>query len=182
MVRVVLAAQDEVGTLPYFVQINDLDVKIGGNEIECLRRWQRQGKLRPSDDRSERHFPETASPAEVADLIRQGKLSNARFAACVVVTGAKGSRLFEQRRCCTFPSLYQLRQKLWLATPIAFAAAQSAAVFIEQFPVDLAGVYPPEALPKNVRDAVVRGMRRRRFRFHRTTTELGDASPTGQHV
>lgn len=171
--RVVLAAQDEVGTLPYFVKMKDLDVKIGGNEIDRLRRWQRQGKLNPSDDRSEKHFPDTASPAEVEDLIRRGKLANARFAACVVVSGAKDGQLYEHRQCCTFPSLYQLRQKLWLSTPVAFAAAQCAAAFVEQFPADLTGVYPPEALPKAVRDSVLRGMRRRGFRFDNSLSEVG---------
>lgn len=174
--RVVLAAQDEVGTIPHFIKMKDLDVKIGGNEIDRLRRWQHQGKLKPSDGRSEDHFPNTASPTEVADLIRRGKLGNARFAACVVARGAKNGRLSEHRRCCTFPSLYQLRRKLWLCTPVAFAAAQSAAVFIEHFPTDLAGVYPPEALPKQVRHSVLRGMRRRGFRFSNHTSEIGSSA------
>lgn len=171
--RVVLAAQDEVGTLPYFIRMKDLNVKIGGNEIDRLRRWQRQGKLNPSDDRSEKHFPDTASPAEVEDLIQRGKLANARFAACVVVNGAKDDRLYEHRQCCTFPSLYQLRQKLWLSTPVAFAAAQCAAAFVEQFPAELAGVYPPEALPKEIRNSVLRSLRRRGFRCIDTASELG---------
>jgi len=171
-IRVVLAAQDEVGTLPYFIRMKDLDVKIGGNEIDRLRRWQKQGKLAPSDDRSEKHFPQTASPAEVEDLIRRGKLANARFAACVVVNGMKDGCYFEHRQCCTFPSLYQLRQKRWLSTPVAFAAAQCAAAFVERFPTDLAGVYPPEALPKEVRYSVLRSMRGRGFRFNNTASEV----------
>lgn len=175
--RVLLAAQDEVGTLPHFIAMKNLDVKIGGNEINRLRRWQRQGKLNPSDDRSKQHFPDTPSPTEVADLIRRGKLTNARFAACVVVNGAKGDRSYEHRRCCTFPSLYQLRQKLWLSTPVAFAAAQSAAIFVEQFPTNIAGVYPPEALPEGVRSAILKGMRRRGFRFN--SAELEVVVPSG---
>jgi hypothetical protein len=171
--RVVLAAQDEVATLPHFVKLHSLDVKIGGNEIDRLRRWHRQGKLWPSSEMDDARFPQTASPGEVADLMRQGRLSNARFAACVVVTGRKGTRLFEHRRCCTFPSLYKLRQKRWLVSPVAFAAAQSAAVFVENFPKELPGVYPPEALPKEIRRAVLRGMGRRDFRFQKTITELG---------
>lgn len=171
--RVVLAAQDEVATLPHFVKLHSLDVKIGGNEIDRLRRWHRQGKLRPSSKMDAERFPQTASPSEVARLMREGGLSNARFAACVIVRGRKGTRLFEQRRGCIFPSLYKLRQKRWLVSPVAFAAAQSAAVFVEHFPENLAGVYPPEALPREIRRAVLAGMRRRGFRFQKTTTELG---------
>lgn len=36
-VTVVLAAQDEVSTLPRFIEMRNLDVKIGGNEIDRLR-------------------------------------------------------------------------------------------------------------------------------------------------
>src|ERR1700720_908462 len=45
---VVLAAQDEVATLPRFIPMRELDVKIGGNEIDRLRRWQKQGRLSKS--------------------------------------------------------------------------------------------------------------------------------------
>src|SRR5213080_1090871 len=48
LARVVLAAQDEVATLPRFIPMRDLDAKIGGNEIDRLRRWHRQGKLSKS--------------------------------------------------------------------------------------------------------------------------------------
>src|ERR1700741_2906781 len=42
--RVVLAAQDEVATLPHLIRMRDLDVKIGGSEIDRLRRWHKKGK------------------------------------------------------------------------------------------------------------------------------------------
>src|SRR3981189_1300872 len=41
--NVVLAAQDEVATLPHYIPMKDLDVKIGGNEFDRLRRWPRLG-------------------------------------------------------------------------------------------------------------------------------------------
>ncbi|HWQ90885.1 MAG TPA: saccharopine dehydrogenase NADP-binding domain-containing protein [Clostridia bacterium] len=171
--RVVLAAQDEVGTVPHFIKIRDMDVKIGGNEIDRLRRWKRQGKLDPSDDRSEKHFPETVSPAKIANLMRSGKLANARFAACVTASGENNGRACEHRQCCTFPSLHQLKQKPWVCTPVAFAAAQSAAVFVEHLPKGLSGVFPPEALPKEVREAVLRDMGRRGFSFTNISSHVG---------
>jgi hypothetical protein len=54
--RVVLAAQDEVATLPRFIPMRDLDAKIGGNEIDRLRRWHKQGKLSKSRGLAERPF------------------------------------------------------------------------------------------------------------------------------
>src|ERR1700747_1904143 len=91
--NVVLAAQDEVATLPRFIAMRDLDAKIGGNEIDRLRRWHKQGKLSKSRGMARRRFPETASPRAIAKLIRQGILQNARFAAAVLVRGVqRGSK------------------------------------------------------------------------------------------
>jgi len=177
--RVVLAAQDEAATLPRFIEMNNLDVKIGGNEVDRLRRWYRQGKLRASGERVNERFPDTATPEEVSELMRQGKLQNARFAVCVVVSGRKGARQVERQRCCVFPSLACLRRARIAGTPIAFATAQCAAVFVEHFPGHLAGVYPPEALSARVRAKILRGMSQRGFRFQRSTTRLATASAGG---
>jgi len=67
--RVVLAAQDEVATLPYSIPMQDLDVKIGGNEFDRLRRWHKQGKLSKSRGIPRQRFPETSSPRKIAALI-----------------------------------------------------------------------------------------------------------------
>ncbi|HOC57358.1 MAG TPA: saccharopine dehydrogenase NADP-binding domain-containing protein [Verrucomicrobiota bacterium] len=180
--RVVLAAQDEAATLPRFIEMKHLDVKIGGSEMERLRRWYRQGKLRTSGERVNERFPDTATPAEVAELMRRGKLQNARFAVCVVVSGRRGGRRVERRRSCVFPSLARLRRAGVAGTPIAFATAQCAAVFVDHFPRHLAGVYPPEALSARVRAKILRGMNRRGFRFQRGTARLAAEEPETSHV
>src|ERR1019366_1485965 len=94
---VVLAAQDEVGTIPHFLALKEMDVKIGGNEVDRLRRWYRQGKLTRSRGLIASRFPNTPTPRQVARLIRRGKLQNARFAAAVVVRGVKQERPIEVR-------------------------------------------------------------------------------------
>src|SRR5437879_12736850 len=43
-VRVVLAAQDDVATLPYFLTMRNLEVKISGNESDRVRRWHMRRK------------------------------------------------------------------------------------------------------------------------------------------
>jgi len=171
-VRVVLAAQDEVATLPYFIPMSDLDVKAGGNDIERLRRWHRQGKLWPSDGQSDQRFPATVGPAEVAGLLRRRALRDACFAVAVSVIGRVGRAWFERQRACVFPSLRQLRRRRFLATPIAFAAAESAASFITHWPKRMAGVLPPEGLPKETRRSIVADLRRKGFQFHRNARRI----------
>ena len=136
--NVVLAAQDEVATLPKFIPLHDLDVKIGGNEFDRLRRWHKQGKLSKSRGLQRRRFPETSSPRKIAALIRRGLLQNARFAASVLVRGVnhgpKQDEYLLIRSDALFPTLYQIRQQGRYTTPVAYATAHIAAQFIKFFP------------------------------------------------
>ncbi|MGH9787308.1 MAG: saccharopine dehydrogenase NADP-binding domain-containing protein [Candidatus Acidiferrales bacterium] len=161
--RVVLAAQDEISTLPRFIPMHNLEVKFGGNEIDRLRRLYRLGRLRPSHRPPRKRFPRTPTPRQVARLIKRGVLSNARFAAAVVVRGVRKGQLLEHRWTCLVPSLYQLRQRGLLMSPIAYATAQVAACFIKRFPRDLWGVYPPEALPADLRREILADLKPRDF-------------------
>src|SRR5256885_1633510 len=140
--NVVLAAQDEVATLPYFVPMQNLDVKIGGNEFDRLRRWYKQGKLTKSRGIVRQRFPQTLSPRKIAGLIRQGILQNARFAAAVLVTGVKRRAKEEHRLLirtdCIFPTLYQTRPQGLYTTPVAYATPHVAALFVTPFPRDSA--------------------------------------------
>ena len=161
--NVVLAAQDEVATLPHFIPMRELDVKIGGNEFDRLRRWHKLGILSKSRGIPRRRFPETSSPRKIAALIRRGILQNARFAATVIVTGVKRGKKEDQRlsiRSDTmFPTLYQIRQQGRVTTPVAYATAHVAAMFIKFFPRDEQGVFPPEALSVEVRRAILAGVK-----------------------
>ena len=178
--RVVLAAQDEVATLPHFIPMRELDVKIGGNEIDRLRRWHRLGKLSKSRGLLRRHFPQTSSPRMIAKLIRQGILLNARFAAAVLVRGVKRGKKEDQhllvRSDCTFPTLYQIRQQGRFTTPVAYATAHIAALFIKFLPRDLAGVFAPEMLPAETRRAILAGIRNNSIRITHKTTALKHTS------
>jgi saccharopine dehydrogenase-like NADP-dependent oxidoreductase len=175
-VRVVLAAQDEVATLPHFISVGDLDVKIGGNEIDRLRRWYKLGKLTKSRGMTRQRFPQTASPRMIAKLIRQGILQNARFAAAVLVKGLKHGKKVDEylliRSDCMFPTLYQIRQQGLYTTPIAYVTARAAALFIKFFPRELAGVYAPEMLPAETRRAILAGLRNHNIRITHKTTVL----------
>jgi saccharopine dehydrogenase-like NADP-dependent oxidoreductase len=174
--RVVLAAQDEVATLPYFIPMRDLDVKIGGNEIDRLRRWHKQGKLSKSRGMARHRFPQTSSPRAIAKLIRQGILQNARFAAAIIVTGIKRGKKEDQRlqfrSDCIFPTLYQIRQQGKFVTPVAYATAHVAVNFIRNFPVEKAGVFAPEQLPTETRRAILAGVRRNNIRISHRVASL----------
>jgi saccharopine dehydrogenase (NAD+, L-lysine forming) len=169
---VMLAAQDEVGTIPYFIPLKEMNVKIGGNEMERLRRWYRQGKLSKSGGIVHKRFPKTLTPRRVAKLIKGGSLQNAHFAAAVIVTGVKKEQPLQIRWDCHFPSLYQIRMWGLAATPIAYATATMASLFVRYFPKDEWGVFPPENLPAETRQSILTGARARGFKITQKITRL----------
>jgi saccharopine dehydrogenase (NAD+, L-lysine-forming) len=179
--NVVLAAQDEVTTLPYYIAMRNMDVKIGGNEFDRLRRWYKQGKLSKSRGLQRKNFPQTSSPRMIAKLIRQGVLQNARFAAAVLVTGIKSGKKEDTRLMirtdCAFPTLYQIRQQGRFTTPVAYATAHVAALFIKFFPRELSGVFAPEMLPREMRRAIIERIRTHSVRITHKTTNV---RPTGE--
>ncbi len=181
--NVVLAAQDEVGTIPYSIKMRDMDVKIGGNEFDRLRRWYKQGKLSKSRGIVRQRFPQTSSPRAIAKLIRQGVLQNARFAAAILVRGVKygkGKNEDEHllvRTDCHFPTLYQIRQQDLYTTPVAYATAHVAALFIKNFPRDLKGVFAPETLPPETRRAILAGIRNNKVKITQKITQLKSDDP-----
>lgn len=182
--NVVLAAQDEVGTLPYFIAMKNMDVKIGGNEFDRLRRWYKQGKLSKSRGIPRKNFPQTSSPRRIAKLIRQGVLQNARFAAAVLVQGIKHSAKEDQRFLirsdCTFPTLYLIRLEGRFTTPVAYTTAHVAALFIKNFPRELAGVFAPENLPVETRRAILAGIRARSVKIAHKITVLKSEEDEGE--
>lgn len=160
---VYLAAQDEVCMLPYVIAARDVDAKIGGNDFERLYRWYRQGRLNRSAGLVRKRFPSTPTPRQVARLIRKGVLENARFAAAILVRGTKNDEPALLRWDASVPTLYQIRQRGLISTPISYATAHIAAVFIKHFPRDSAGVIGPSELPEETRRAIVNDIRSRDF-------------------
>jgi saccharopine dehydrogenase (NAD+, L-lysine-forming) len=169
---VYLAAQDEVCMLPYVIPVRDVDAKIGGNDFERLYRWYRQGRLNRSQGLVRKRFPKTPTPRQVAKLIRKGTLENARFAAAVLVRGAKNDQPLLVRWDASFPTLYQIRQRGLVSTPISYATAHVAALFVKYFPRDSAGVMGPSELPGETRRAILSEARSHDFRIALKITRL----------
>lgn len=172
-VPVMLAAQDEVVTVPHVIPLRSMDAKIGGSDVDRLRRWYRQGKLRKSRGLVSTRFPRTPTPGTVDRLIQRGILHNARFAAAVVVEGIKDDRRMTIRWDATMPSLYLLYRQGELRSPIAWATARMASLFVKHFPHHLTGVHAPEALPQEIRCAILRDARTRGVRIVKHVTVRG---------
>jgi saccharopine dehydrogenase (NAD+, L-lysine forming) len=183
---VVLAAQDEVAMLPHNIPMRNMDVKIGGNEFDRLRRWYKQGKLTKSRGLVRERFPQTASPRAIAKLIRRGVLLNARFDAVSLVNGikreAKEAHRILVRSVCLFPTLYQIRRQGLFTTPVAYGTAYVAAQFVKFFPRETPGVFAPEMLPPETRRAIIAGARASGIQISTKTKILGAQSDEDEEL
>jgi hypothetical protein len=90
----------------------------------------------------------------------------------VLVRGMKNDQPLLVRWDASFPTLYQIRQRGSVSTPIAYATAHLAAIFVKHFPRDSAGVLGPESLPAETRRAILAGARSRDFRITQKVTRL----------
>lgn len=169
---VYLAAQDEVATLPYFLSVREMDVKIGGSDVARLRRLYRLGKLSRSYGMVRKRFPKTPTPRAVDKLLRRGVLENARLAAAVLVRGAKDDQPVLLRWDAGFPTLFQIHRRGLRTTPISYATAHLAALFVKHMPRDAAGVFPPEALPAETRRTILAEAGARDIRISLKITRL----------
>jgi predicted dinucleotide-binding enzyme len=179
-VGVFLAAQDEVLTLPHILRLHEIDAKIGGPDMEQLRRWHRQGKLNRSRGLVAARFPATPTPRVLTRLVRRGILRNARFAEAVLVYGQMHRQPVLIRWDATFPSLVELRRRGWSCSPIAWATAQVTAVFVKYFPRDLPGVHVPEGLPVAIHRQILGAVRSRGIRLTKRVIRLKTAEETAE--
>ena len=175
-VGVLLAAQDEVLTIPHVLRVREMDAKIGGIDMERLRRWYRRGKLNRSRGLVAARFPATPTPCAMSKLVRRGILRNERFAAAVLVYGRKRTDSFMIRWDALFPSLFELRRRRLTCSPVAWSAAQLTALFVKHMPSELSGVYVPEALPIATRRNILRAARASGIRLTRKVTRLSDSA------
>ena len=66
----------------------------------------------------------------------------------------------------------QIRRREMYPSPVAWATAHLAALFVKHFPRGLPGVHPPEALPAKIRQAILAGARTYGIRVTRRATLL----------
>lgn len=140
--------------------------------MDRLRRWYRQGKLSRSRGLSAVRFPATPTPRAMTKLVRRGILRNARFAVAVLMYGRKRGHPLLVRWDAMFPSLRDLRRRKLFCSPIAWGTAHLTALFVKHLPLQLAGVYVPEALPAATRRNILRAARASGIRLTRRVLTL----------
>ncbi len=177
--RVVSIFGDEVSTIPLYIDTEHVDMKACGADIDVARALFNLGQF---DERSVRvgdvtvqpkevflrSAPQVPSPKDMRKLLREGRIERADLVVSIEAKGKKNKTSRCIRLTAAFPDLRGISRRFPGATYIAYATGIAAAGFARTLPmVDQPGVFPPEALSKDVRRNVITFLRRRGVRFVR---------------
>jgi len=153
-----LICQDEQLTVPHFIKIKNMDVKSGGNDIELMKLFYHLGlffekpmtlkglKTKPKD-LLRKIIPPTPSPQEMANILKKGRIQEARFGIVVEIHGKKNGHAKKIKNWLISPSIFKINQLMPGVTYISYPAGLAAYLFIKNFKkFKFKGIVSPEAL------------------------------------
>ncbi len=158
-----LIAQDEQITIPRFIKVRNMEAKSGGNDVELMKLFYRLGlfsekpmtlkgtKIKPKDLLI-KIIPPTPSPQEMINMLKKGRIQEARFGVVVEIHGKKNGHTKKIKSWLISPSIFKINQLMPGATYISYPAGLAAYLFIRNFKkFEFKGIISPEAL--GVREA-----------------------------
>jgi len=163
-----LVDQEEVETIPLYIKTRNVDVKIGGSEMRSARMFYKLGFMKNKPikvggvevapyDVLLKIWPDVLGLAAMKKLTESGSLHDAHFWLVVEAKGYRdGGRKKIMRAVVQFPPQTVVNKIYPGANHVSYAAGLSASIFALNLPkTEQKGVFPPEALDKKTRDAIV---------------------------
>lgn len=155
--KVGLLCQDEIGTIPFYIKMKNLDVKAYDNQVDIYKFLYDLGltseekidfkgiKITPFE------FVVKVLP-EVSFNFKDPKYDDAQFAFAVEASGKVKGKRKKIRYFVTFPKQKEINKLGLNANFISYPTALSAKIFAMAMPkIKAKGIIPPEALDKEVR-------------------------------
>lgn len=154
---------DEVATIPRYLDVQHVDYKSGGSDIEFGKALFRLGMFRkePVSVKGQRIIPldlfsyiapKVPTPKEMRQAIQSGAMANAQLCVAVEAEGKQYGKRRRIRAAAAFPDLRAITKVLPGATYISYPTGLAAYLFAKILPfLHMPGVYPPEALPEELR-------------------------------
>ena len=163
---------DEVSTLPLYLDIENIDFKSGGSEMELAKSLYElgifstdkistgKGVTSPFEVFS-KIMPKVPTPEKMNQMVEDGKVENAVFVSAVEVVGKKNNKEITLTNTIIYPDLKQIFKKLKGATYIAYPTGIAAASFAKIIPkLKTFGVFPPENLDTEMQNSVLSDLKK----------------------
>ncbi|MBI4017194.1 MAG: saccharopine dehydrogenase NADP-binding domain-containing protein [Candidatus Aenigmarchaeota archaeon] len=164
--RVNLICQDEIGTIPFFIKLKNIDIKDYDNQVDIHKFLYELGLV----SKKKIKFGEIEiSPFEFVNKIlpdvsfnnQDPKFNEAQFAFSVEAVGKIKNKKAAIRYFVLFPKQKEINKLGLNANFISYPAALSAKIFAMAVPkIKLRGIVPPEVLDKEIRKFVLSELNR----------------------
>lgn len=151
---------DEVATLPQYIKTKNIDYKCGGTAIEEMRALLKRYTV----PELLTHVSNPDAESIIAS-VKEGM--NAICAMAIMVEGKIGNRKKNIRFDVLFPDLQQVNRIYLGASYISYPTAIAATSFAKNIPFLPAGVYPPEALEKDIRQRIITQLKQKGIKIVR---------------
>jgi saccharopine dehydrogenase (NAD+, L-lysine-forming) len=159
--KATLICQDEIGTIPLYIKLKNLDIKDYDNQLDFHRFLYKLGLISRKKIKFENieispfEFVCKVLPAITLDH-KNKKFDNAQFGFVIQAEGTKGKKKKVVRYSVMFPKQKDIHDLRVNANFISYPTALSAKIFIMAMPkIKEYGVLPPEALSKEVREFIM---------------------------
>jgi len=165
-------AQDEVGSIPFYIKTRKTDVKIYDNNIKVFKLLSSLGvtsnkpikvgeaEVKPVDVLA-RLLPDPEPGEEM-------NFPEAVFAMAVEAIGMKRGKKKSVKFSVVFPNQKTIQRLNLDANFISYPTALSAALFALAIPkINKTGVFPPEAIPKEIRHSILRQLPKFHIKTHK---------------
>lgn len=149
---------DEIATLPRYINVNNVDFRASGNDIESAKALFDLGLLQKEPikigessfvplDFISKGMPDVPTPKEMLGLIKKGVFKESEVVIAVELLGKKFGKKISLKSSVRFPSTAEINKIFPGATYISFPTGLSAYCFSKIIPkTQEKGIYPPEAL------------------------------------
>ncbi len=168
--KVSLASQEEVGTIPLFIKVKNVDIKIFDSQANIAKFLMRLGLVSKKEIRfgkckiSPVKFTSALARFKQKDFSKMKVPGNAQFIFSVEADGRKNGKRKTEGFYAIFPQQKQINKLGLHANFISYPTALSTKVFALKIPdmikIKQYGVFPPEALEKKIRHKIINELRR----------------------
>ncbi|MBS3139165.1 saccharopine dehydrogenase NADP-binding domain-containing protein [Candidatus Woesearchaeota archaeon] len=159
--EVSLICQDEIGTIPFYMKLKNIDIKDYDNQVDIHQFLYKLGIISKEKIKfgkmkiSPFEFAAKILP-NVSFGIDDPKYAEAQFAFAIEARGKAKRKKKRMRYFVSFPKQKELNKLRLGANFISYPAALCAKLFAMAMPrIKTVGIIPPEALDKDVRKFIV---------------------------
>lgn len=160
--KVNLICQDEIGTLPFYIKTNKIDIKDYDNLVDAQKLFYKMGLISKKKilfrgvEISPFEFMCKVLP-DVPPSLADKKYENAQFAFLIEAIGKKQGKKKAIRYFIMFPKQKEINHFNLNANFITYPTALSAKLFATSIPlIKKSGVFPPECIEKEARSWIIK--------------------------